>query len=310
VADALSHDIRVFAPDGSLMSRIGREGQGPGEFLAVYSLAWVGDILLALDLGNGRVAELAPSGEWLGTRAAPGRVSGSPALLRFYAVDDLTVYQWSLNATGTGAQRVWIEHRPGGVSAEWAQLRLEPPGPTGIRCNAPDGSISFFEMPFGGRLLQHPAGPGMTYVAWTRDYRIALLDAQGDTLRVIERESTKVPITDVEWDAARSEYAAFVDKWPGATCDPSNVPRPDSKPAFRNLLMDTSGRLWVEAYTERGLVWEVFDREGLLAGTVPGFDYDSRVAPSIRDQVVTWVDADSLGVQRVRVARLGSSSSS
>lgn len=302
VADGFSHDIRVFGADGSLTRRIGREGQGPGEFLAIYSLAWVGDVLLALDLGNGRVAELSESGQWLGARPAPGRVSGPPALLRFYAVTDTTAFQWSLKSASGKIESVWIEHRPGGVVGEWPQLSPVAPEPTGIRCDAPDGSISFFDMPFGGRVLQHPAETGMAYVAWTRDYRIALLNAEGDTLRVIERDRPRVSVSDAEWEAARSEYAEFMEDWPGAKCDPSDIARPSTKPAIRNLLVDTSGRLWVEAYTDDGMAWDVFDSQGLLRGTVPSFDYVDRVAPSIRGNLLAWVEADSLGVERVRVA--------
>jgi hypothetical protein len=36
-----------------------------------------GDRLLVLDFGNGRIAEMSEMGDWLGTRPAPGTVSGS-----------------------------------------------------------------------------------------------------------------------------------------------------------------------------------------------------------------------------------------
>lgn len=303
VADALSHDIRVFDTQGALVRRIGREGQGPGEFLSVYSLAWVDDVLLALDLGNGRVAEISESGEWLGTRPAPGSVGGRPATLRFYAVTDTTVFQWSLKPEEGGATFVWVEHRPDGIRGEWPQLQVSPPAPTMIRCEV-SGSRSYFDVPFGGRVLQHPAGPGLTYVAWTPEYRVALVDSDGDTLRVVERDRPPVGISDAEWDLANSEYNDFTQKWPEARCRPSDLGRPDTKPAIKNLLVDTSGRLWVEVYTEGGSEWEIFDAQGFLEGTVPGFDYLDRVAPSIRGNVLAWVEADSLGVERVRVARL------
>lgn len=303
VADDLSHDIRVFDTNGSLVRRIGREGQGPGEFLSIYSLAWVDDVLLALDLGNGRVAELSESGEWLGTRPAPGSVGGRPATLRFYAVTDTTAFQWSLKPEEDRATLVWVEHRPDGVSGEWPQLALSPPAPTVIRCEA-SGSRSYFDVPFGGKLLQHPAGARLTYVAWTQDYRIALLNSDGDTVRVVERDRPPIGVSDAEWAVANSDFSEFIQEWPEARCHPSDLGRPDVKPAIKNLLVDTSGRLWVEVYTAGGTEWEVFDSQGVLEGRVPGFNYLDRVAPSIRGNVLAWVEADSLGVERVRVARL------
>lgn len=303
VADDLSHDIRVFDTRGALVRRIGREGQGPGEFLSIYSLAWVDDVLLVLDLGNGRVAELSESGAWLGARPAPGSVGGRPATLRFYAVTDTTVVQWSLKVEDGRATPVWVEHRPDGVSGEWPQLALSAPAPTMIRCEA-SGSRSYFDVPFGGRLRQHPAGGRLTYVAWTEEYRIALVNSDGDTVRIVEGERPRVGVSDAEWAVANSVYGDFIQAWPGARCQPSDLVRPALKPAIKNILVDTTGRLWVEVYTDGGSEWDVFDSHGFLEGTVPGFDYLDRVAPSIRGNVLAWVEADSLGVERVRVARL------
>ena len=303
VADAQSHDIRVFRPDGSLLRRIGREGQGPGEFLSLYSLAWVGDVLLVLDPGNGRVAELSREGQWLGTRPAPGGVSGPNTMIRFYPIGDTTVYQWGVESTNGQMHFVWIDQRPSGPSGEWPQLSLERPRPSSITCRTP-GAISYFDLPFGGQLLKQPAGQELTYAAWTEDYRIAVLKSAVDTVRVIERDRPQVPIQNAEWQEAQSDYVRFRDKWPGAQCTPPNLPRPEEKPAFRNLLVDTSGRLWVEAYTPSGFMWDVFDAQGYLRGSVPGFSYLPSVPVSVRGDLLAWVEADSLGVERVTVARM------
>jgi hypothetical protein len=53
VADAMAHQVRVFAPDGRHLRSIGRQGQGPGEFEAVLGVA-------AVDEGG--VAVTQPSG--------------------------------------------------------------------------------------------------------------------------------------------------------------------------------------------------------------------------------------------------------
>ncbi len=304
VADALSHDIRVFGSGGSLVRRIGREGQGPGEFLSIYSLAWVGDVALALDFGNGRIAELSETGEWLGTRPAPGRVSGPPSSMRFYATSDTAVYQWSARASDGGIELEWVEQGRDSATFAWPRLELDPPEPTQILCHSPNGTISFFDLPFSGQLLKQPAGRGLTYVVWTEEYHIAELDAQGDTVRTIEYARPSAPISDAEWDEARAEYQEFRDQWTDAKCDPSGVSRPALKPAIRNVLVDTRGDLWVEAYTAKGLVWDVFDSGGVLMGTLPGFEYLESVAPSIRGDLIAWVEADSLGVERARVARV------
>ena len=300
VADQLNARIKVFRQDGSLALEIGREGQGPGEFVEIYSIGWVGDRLLVLDLGNGRIAELSDTGDWLGTRPAPGRVSGSPAMLRFYPLSDSTVVQWSLTTVGGRARRTWVEHGPEGVSREWQQLRVEPPEITTVRCDRPDGAISFFSVPFAGQQLSHPARGDRTYLAWSSSYRIALVAADGDTVRVIERSWPSVALDDSEWERATADFREFQAEWPGADCEPAGaMDRPDTKAAINNLLVDTEGHLWVEAVGEEGPVWEVFDPDGRLVGSIAGFDYNARVAPSIRNGRIAWSSTDSLDVEYV-----------
>ena len=159
-------------------------------------------------------------------------------------------------------------------------------------------------MPFGPRLLEQPAGTGLTLAGWTADYRIAVLDSSGDTVRVVGRDRPQVSIREQEWQEAQREYLKFRETWPDAECTSKTMERPDRKSSFRNLMLDTSGRLWVEAYTPTGTVWDVFDARGFLRGSVPGFSYLEGVPISIRGNLVAWVDADSLGVERVTVARV------
>lgn len=48
-------EIRVFAPDGRFVRRIGRKGQGPGEFMWPLALGWRGDSLWVRDTELARV---------------------------------------------------------------------------------------------------------------------------------------------------------------------------------------------------------------------------------------------------------------
>ncbi len=306
VADALNSEIRVFDPEGGFLQRVGRDGQGPGEFVSIYSIAWVGRHLLVLDFGNGRVGVLDSAGTWVGQRPAPGRITGSPSGLRFYPVSDSISYQWSVSVVDRRMDIVWVEHDERGITNEWPRLSMEPPVPQNVICNRSDGAISFFEVPFGGRVLQHPAGGGNTWVAWSADYRIALVTPDGDTLKIVERVREPLPLSDAEWDEGTAEFREFREEWPGADCTPTRPDRPSAKAALRSLLMDADGRLWAEVYTASGTAWEVFDREGRLQGRLNGFDYDDRVAVAMRYGFLSWVSRDSLGVQRAHMARIQS----
>ncbi len=54
-------------------------------------------------------------------------------------------------------------------------------------------------------------------------------------------------------------------------------------------------------YTTTGFAFEVFDREGRLAGTVPVMERDESAEPHVRGDRMVLVEKDSLDVQYVRV---------
>ncbi|MGD2045316.1 MAG: hypothetical protein PVJ80_10340 [Gemmatimonadota bacterium] len=303
VADRYASLIKAFRPDGSLRLQIGGEGQGPGEFSSVTSLAWVGRRLLALDLGNGRVAELAPDGTWLGSRPAPGSISGSSATLRFYPASDTTVIQWSIASADGQMRRMWVLQGVDGPLGSWPQPKAEQ-AETVLLCNRSDGSIHFFDIPFAGQVLRHPLQDGSGYRAWTAEYRFVLVDADGDTARVVERSWPSLPVTDAMWAEGTAEFEAFRADAPDADCSPGSMERPAERTPIENLLMDDEGRVWIEAARATDTVWEVFDARGRLLASVPGFDYDKSVAPSIRGGLMAWVRTDSLDVQYVEWGRL------
>ena len=84
VADLVNHEVRVFGLDGAHLRTFGREGEGPGEFAGLHSIAWVGDRLLALDYVMGRITEFSAQGDVLGQRRMRGRIGGSPLRFRFF----------------------------------------------------------------------------------------------------------------------------------------------------------------------------------------------------------------------------------
>jgi len=304
VADAQNHEVKAFSRDGELVVSVGREGQGPGEFRSLQALAIVGDRLLVLDFGNGRVAEFTLSGEWLGARTTAGGISGLPSLLRFYAVSDSQAYQWSMKAHDGRSERTWVEHGPAGVTGEMTQLHLEPPEPTHLVCERSDGGTMSFRMPFGGQVFEYPTRDRRVYVTWSANYRIDLVSPNGDTIKVVQRRRNPVPVSDADWDSATAEIRQFHDEWPGAKCEPGHLDRPAFKAPIVSLLIDTEQRLWVETSQQDGTAWEIFEPDGRLVGSLPGFSYDERVAPTIRDSLLVWVDRNELGLQSVYLARI------
>ena len=96
VADGRNREVRVFGLDGAHRRTFGREGEGPGEFQSLNSLAWAGDRLLSFDPEQGRIGEWSAEGEWLGQRRTQTGVTGPPDVLRLYPVGPDEVFRRAL----------------------------------------------------------------------------------------------------------------------------------------------------------------------------------------------------------------------
>lgn len=102
VADRLHCEIRVFDLDGAYLRTLGRCGEGPGELTEFFfSIAWVGDKLLALDFGNGRIGEFSATGEWLGQRRIQAGMGGG-AMQRLHPVGWNEAYAFQYAEAGLG----------------------------------------------------------------------------------------------------------------------------------------------------------------------------------------------------------------
>ena len=268
VADEMNHEVRVFGVDGVHRFSFGRQGEGPGEFGRLYSVAWLGGRLLTLDALLGRISEFSAEGEYLGQRRVRGAMGGPPGWVRFYPVGADEAYRVTPAVDPTPGR--W-----------WEFIGLDGRGETGDTLSLLAGSsavtidcehgdrISFFEIPFGAKLVQRPGPGGMLYSASTGAYRIALTDADDDTVRVIERSLSPEPISDDEWAEGNREYRALRDSFPLMRCEPLRPLRPDAKPFIEEIDIASDGTLWVEVIRESGNRWEVFDTDGHLLASLP-----------------------------------------
>jgi sugar lactone lactonase YvrE len=87
VVDAKRHDIKVLAPDGSLVRVIGQRGSGPGEFNFPLAIAGDGDMVWVADTGNHRIQALTRAGEFVTMFGQNGDAPGDMALPKGIATD-------------------------------------------------------------------------------------------------------------------------------------------------------------------------------------------------------------------------------
>jgi hypothetical protein len=83
--------IRVFSPGGELVRRLGREGQGPGEFVRLGGMGVIGDTIWAGDLSQRRLTMFDVTGKLLATIL----VDSAPGMAGIDMRKPGVVYSWS-----------------------------------------------------------------------------------------------------------------------------------------------------------------------------------------------------------------------
>ena len=310
VADARNFEVRVFGLDGAHRRTFGREGEGPGEFQALSSLAWAGDRLLTYDPMLGRVGEWSSEGDWLGQQRTRGFMTGGGGGIRLYPVGPDDLYRFATGSAsetrfGSVLQSLYVGLNSRGETGDTLVQLTAPSGAFSsvIICQHGEGFLSFFTIPFAPELAQHPGPGGVIYSALTSDYRIAVTRNDGaDTVRVIQRPLPAEPVGDDEWEEGNREFEEWRAENRSASCDPSGPTRPAAKPILRGLYIAPDGKLWVEVERAAGNLWEVFDADGRLLASVPRPPKKRGVAPafSASDHLLT-IRQDSLDLDHVNV---------
>ena len=299
VADGMNRQVRVFGPGGEHLRTFGRQGDGPGEFRNLNSLAWVGSKLLTLDFGAGRVGEFSPDGEWLGQRSEFGGIGGGGGALRLYPV--AANHAFVRTYSPARGEMIFAGHDDSGPTEDTLPTLRAPEGTvSGITCTSAT-MLRSYPIPFAPRIVQHPGPDGTIYSAVTDQYRIAVMRG-ADTLRIIERELPAEPVSDEEWEAGNEEYYAFLNDNPSASCEPRRPDKPVTRPFVEDLFVAPDGRLWVEVARTAGDRWEVFDSTGTLVGTMRAPERST--APAFRREQLATARRDSLGLSHVDVYRV------
>ncbi len=279
VADAMNDEVRVFGLDGAHRRTFGRDGEGPGEFGYLHSLAWTGDRLLTLDGRLGRVTEFSADGQVLGQRRSEGGLSGAPAGIRLFPVGPDETYQFAVGS-------LYVGHNSRGLTGDTLRWLDGPPRPPSVIICEYEGGTGIFFNPFAAGHGQTPGPGAVMYTAMTDIYRISVIGNGTDTLRVIERTLAPEPVLDDEWEAGNEEFREFRAQRRGASCNPNAHTRPEMKPFVGGMHVAPDGKLWVRVIRTAGHRWEVFDPDGRLLGSVP--------VPEVKDRVVASFGADHL----------------
>jgi hypothetical protein len=264
VLERNAQEIRVFDQDGQYVRTIGRQGEGPGEFKMVVGMDFSPDgQLWTIDEGLYRWSLFDTSGVFLQslTQGKPvstwswrGEVMQSGELWDFIVV-----------MTDSGYVDALARYDTVGGYLDTLVLPVRGVYESYFRFEDTRGA-TVTGIPFAPNVVYDAAPTGAVWIGGSSEYRIAQVGLGGDTMRVVERAHSPLPVTRHELDSA---VAAVSERSRGQPVDRSRIPA--TKPAFLRLVADDEGYLWVQVPLPRdsvGTTFDVFDPQGRYLGDV------------------------------------------
>lgn len=319
VANTGTDEIRLYDAEGNHQITWGGSGGGPGEFEALVGIApWPGDSILAwearrsptgrADLWSGSVFDLAgnlgssfriesddghgleprvvlASGEILGRRTSGGREDG----------------YWRQEATYS------LVAREGVAEVSFGTL----PALEGFHGVYSGVMLQVARMAFS-RGLHEAAWEGMLVITTDDRYELAAYRmADGALAKIVRREHSNRAPTRAE--VVEAMLQAFVEAdQPEEIIEMfrpayDEAPIVENFPAFRAVLADAPGHLWVQEYTPPDIerparLWTVFDPEGRVLGFVET-PLELEIFEIGADYLLGRA-TDDLGIERIQVWEL------
>ena len=302
VADAGWYQVRTFNANGNHLRTVGREGEGPGDFVDLKG-AWPrsGGGVIAVDGFLQTVSEYGPTGEL--ERVAKLRDAGSPLSYRSWGVDG------SESLLGSATNRTTRGLSPGDTARSPVHLvrhGLDGAIPGHVvavpgcsrgcgrfrRRHHPHGESSVLGVPGGGRWRGRCRDHGRRIIRdpLLRSGRVSAAhrQARGSAPRP-DRGTPEGP------GAGRPGCAALYEQ----------LPLPATLPGYVKLVFADTGEIWARRYLVPGTPsfrWDVLHPDGHYLGRV-------EIAASFRVHAVSngqllGVHEDALGVERVQVRDL------
>lgn len=322
VEDSQVPIIRRFSPDGTFLGNVGREGEGPGEYLRMQGMKPMPDGGVAIwDPRNTRISVYEGDGAFVTSHRVPAAL---------FAAE---VFQ--VDTAGFFYVRT-LTHRPvtPDQDPDYGWIRISPDGevvdtlPVPPRDQLGGGFVlatnQGYMRPFPIETMSTVSPHGYLVTARNSDYAFTRPLPDGRILKV-SRDYEPLSVTRPE----RDQWLAFVRMFEEAARDqgrtPAYGPIPDRKPPFQWIWADEEGRVWVSRYAEaehhpltdeeraargdrpalewrQAPVFDVFEADGTFLGQVR-LPPNTRIAASRGDRLwaVTTGEFGEAYVVRFRI---------
>jgi hypothetical protein len=310
VSDFQIGEVRLFAPDGTYLRTIARQGEGPGEVSQPVALAIdARDDLWIVDGRNRRYTVFDSAGALAAEYRRDEPAWGVPWRIGFgaggqmYEAGSVPGAERGDRALALYAHAVSAD----GLSRDdetWVPISEE--APASFEIDYGDGSRAFYPIPF------HPepqwAFDGDNGI-WSGDgahYRLVHRSLAGDTLRVVELPDRAVPVD----PSARDEQMDWLEGMPARLRDQVDLDRvPSTMTEYDRILVDDRGFVWVSAGwrplrgSEEPATFDIFSPDGAYLGQL-AFPFHPQPLPAFRGDLVVGITTDELDVPQIVGYRL------
>ena len=330
IANAGTHEVRVYDESGAQIHASGRAGDGPGEYRMLAGI-WrgPGDSLLVSDFLVRRVSVLDREARFARSFSLGGHTGG---LLPVGGRIEFAVPQgWLADGSVVGVTMGFTmnQAKQGPYRDTVSALHYGPEG--AVRdtiARFPGAETEQMTLSIGGQSISAPmpvplgrqsvtAAEGRRfYLAQNNTWEIEVRELDGRLVRLIRLKAAPRPLTPEHIAAHRKAQLDQIEAMPAMRSMPpafktqltariEQARYPATLPFVSSLLVDAEGRLWAQEVPPPGVetaTYAVFDESGQLLGRVT-MPEDFRVA-SIGAEAVygVWKDADD--VEHLRAYRL------
>jgi hypothetical protein len=239
VADGKVAHVKVLSPDGTLQDSIGQSGDGPGEFNQPIDV-YLGpkDSLYVLDAGfAGHMSVFAPGHAFTYRKSV--RAEGDPLPRRPIEVLSVSeagyVMAYSSPPLPNRGPQDYTVQKVSLAGAAGDTLLTYPPAQQLVERDG--GSVSIIQIPFARRPAVKADEEGNIHYAWSDSLGVRVYGSGGELRRTVDLPYEPVPITEEDRERALEDYseearAAVLEEIP------------ETKPAFKQFLVDDQGRYW------------------------------------------------------------------
>jgi hypothetical protein len=312
VANSGSSQVRAYSSAGDLLWSAGGEGEGPGEFRALFGARIRKDTVYAHDFMLARVTVFDDEGTFVRTITLD-RTEGRPHEL--WVGDDgfmalLLVFPEQIGEEPTFRRREarYLRFRSDG-SLDGLVAKLRGQEMIATAQSMPGGGVVMTSTtPLISNQQQQAVVGGRLVAAETDRFSVNAYSAAGVLERIIRYPSRERPVGLDEWERALDERLEAVET-PTARKHVEEQaalkPAPEIRPNYGRFLADSEGYVWIAPFRperDQPIPYTVLDPHGAILGEVElpyGF-----VPRDIGADYVLGTWRDELEVTHVRIYRL------